>query len=236
MAVLAMTLTLMNWGSHAELVKAEEGKSNGTISVTGYGEIMVKPDVAYIQVGLETTGKTAKDSHDANAKQFAELSKVLKGLNIADKDIKTTNFNTYPDYEWINNKQELKGYRTQQMIQVTYRNLEQIGNVLDQLSTAGANRVQGVQFSSEKLEQYKLEALDKAMANAKGKADRLVKHAGSTIKGVISISESGSYTQPLYDRNVNISYSMAPDEKAVSTQIYSGEIKVEANVNVVYSY
>lgn len=235
-AMLAMALTMFNWSNQAEPVKAEEAKNNGTISVTGNGEILIKPDVAYIQVGLETTGKTAKESHDANAKQFTELSKVLKDLKIADKDIKTARFNTYPNYEWINNKQELKGYRTEQMIQVTYRDLNQIGNVLDQLATAGANRVQGVQFGSEKIEEYKLEALDKAMENARGKADRLAKHAGANIKGVISISESGSYYQPMYDYNVNIGYAMPAKEDAFSTQIYSGEIKVQANVSVSYSY
>ncbi len=235
-AMLALALTLFNWSNHAEPVNAEEVKQNGTISVTGQGEIMVKPDVAYIQVGLDTTGKTAKESHDANAKQFTELSKVLKDLKIAEKDIKTTRFNTYPNYEWINNKQELKGYRTEQMIQVTYRDLDKIGTVLDQLTTAGANRVQGVQFGSEKIEEYKLEALDKAMENARSKADRLVKHAGSKIKGVISISESGSYYQPMYDYGANIGFSMSTKEEAYSTQIYSGEIKVQANVSVSYTY
>lgn len=234
--VLALVMSVLNWSTLAGTVKAEEAIQFGTVSVTGLGEIMVKPDVAYIQVGLETVGNTAKESHDANAKQFTELSKVLKDLKIADKDIKTTSFNTYPNYEWINNKQELKGYRTEQMIQVTYRDLDQIGTVLDQLTTAGANRVRGVQFDSEKIEQYKLEALDKAMENARSKAERLAKHAGSKIKGVISISEGGSYYQPMYDYNVNIGFSMAAKENAASTQIYSGEIKVQANVNVTYSY
>ncbi len=231
--LIALSVTFFNWSSPTEQVNAEETKKFGTISVTGNGEITIKPDVAYIQVGLDTTGKTAKESHDANAKQFAEITNVLSDLKIAESDIKTTSFNTNPDYEWTNNSQVLKGYRTSQMVQVTYRNLDQLGNVLDKLSTAGANRVRGVQFGTEKLEEYKLEALDKAMENARSKADRLVKHAGSKIHGVVSISEGGSYYQPMYD-NVGISY--ATEAKAAPTQIFSGEIKVQANVSVTYSY
>lgn len=232
--LLALTLTIFNWSSPAVHVTAEEAKKFGTISVTGNGEITIKPDVAYIQVGLDTTGKTAKESHEANAKQFAAITKALSNLKIAEKDIKTMSFNTNPDYEWTNNSQVLKGYRTSQMVQITYRNLDQLGTVLDAVAAAGANRVHGVQFGTENLEEYKLQALDKAMENARSKADRLVKHAGSKIHGVVSISEGGAYYQPIMYDNMGISY--AAEGKAAPTQIYSGEIKVQASVSVTYSY
>jgi len=110
LTVLALSLSFYGLTRGVEQANAAEVTTIGTISVSGQGEMMVTPDVAYVQVGLETSGTTAKEAQDANAKQFANLSKALKELKIVDKDIKTTSFSTYPNYEWIKDKQELKGY------------------------------------------------------------------------------------------------------------------------------
>jgi len=235
-AMISFCFSVINISQHTETARAAENDNVGSISVTGRGEITVKPDVAYVQVGLQTTGATAKESHEANAKQFAEISKALKDLKIADKDVKTTRFSTYPNYEWINNKNELKGFITEQIIQITYRDIDQIGTLLDKLADAGANRVESIQYSSEKLEEYQLSAIDKAIDQARVKADRMASRIGVKIKGVASISENGVNSNPIYFNPSMISAKEMAFDSASSTQVYPGELKIEATVTVVYSY
>ena len=56
----------------------------------------------------------------------------------------------------------------------------------------------GVQFDTEKQDQYELQALDKAMANAKAKAETLAKAAGKQLKDVITISQNSMNAVPIY--------------------------------------
>jgi uncharacterized protein YggE len=232
--VIAFGFSFMGTTPKQELAQAAENSVARTLMVNGKGELFVKPDIAYIQLGLETIGATAKDAHSQNAKEFANIFNALKGLNIPEKDIKTVRFNTYPHYEWTNNKQELKGYKVEQILQVTYRDIDKIGTLLDKLSAAGVNRVENVQYSSEKLEDYQLQALELAIDNAKKKADRMAKKAGVQVTGVQQIIENGAYaSQIVVDSFKVMEKSM---DAGVTTQVYPGEMKIEANVSVTYTY
>lgn len=217
------------------IAQAAEDQGTNLIQVSGSGEVTVTPDLAILQFGVETTGSSAQLAHQENAKIFAKINETMAGLKVDKKDITTVRFNTYPIYDWSNNKQELKGYRVKQIIQVKYRDITAIGNLLDKVSQAGANRVENIMYTSEKMDEYRMMALEKAMENAKEKADRLAKKAGVSIKGVNRISEGGITPTPI--RYEDMSSKLTESAPAASsTQVYPGEMKIEASVNVVYTF
>jgi uncharacterized protein YggE len=205
-----------------------------TITVTGKGEIAVQPDIAYIQVGLQTTGKTAQEAQEKNAKQFKSIRDALSRMQVAAKDIQTVRYTTTPDYTWENNKQKFLGYQTEQIVQVKYRDLSKVGALIDTATAAGANRMESVSFSIEDTEKYKLEATDAAIDNARLKAERIAKRAGVKIKEIIQINDGTApdpilYTQPLMG-------SMADAKAEKSSQVYPGELKLQNTVTIVFSY
>ncbi|ERI11483.1 SIMPL domain-containing protein [Aneurinibacillus aneurinilyticus] len=208
-----------------------------TITVSGYGEVTVQPDIAYIQLGLNTTGKTAQEAQEKNAVQFKAIKTALEKRNVPAKDIQTVRFSTMPDYSWDNNKQQLRGYQVEQIIQVTYRDLAGVGPLMDAATAAGANRIDNVSFSSEKMEAHRLDATDAALDNARQKAERIAKRAGVTIKGAVQISDGTSPTPPIMYSQVRAD-SMPASEKAINggSQVYPGELKVGSSVTVTYSY
>lgn len=208
-----------------------------TITVSGYGEVTVQPDVAYIQLGLNTTGKTAREAQEKNAVQFKAIKAALEKRHVPAKDIQTVRFSTMPDYSWDNNKQQLKGYQVEQIIQVTYRDLAGVGPLMDAATAAGANRIDNVSFSSEKIEGYRLDATDAALDNARQKAERIAKRAGVTIKEAVQISDGTSPTPPIMYTQARAD-SISTSEKALSngSQVYPGELKVGSSVTVTYSY
>jgi uncharacterized protein YggE len=209
------------------------------ISVTGHGEIEVEPDVAYISLGVETEGKTANEAQQENAKVFAALEKVLtEKYEVDKKELKTTNFQVNPKYNYQDREEpKIVGYTASHMVQVTYRKLEEIGSLLDDASKAGANRIHNIQFSTEKTEQYQLEALEKAMGNAKVKADTIAKTMNKSIKGAVYVSDSGtSGGNPSIRGFANESAKMSMDSAGGSTSISGGQLKITAQVNVDYEF
>jgi len=209
-----------------------------TITVTGYGEVVVQPDIAYVQLGLHTTGKTAREAQEKNAKQFKAIHSALEKLNIPAADIQTVRLVTMPDYSWENNKQELKGYQVEQIVQVKYRNLAGISQLIDAATAAGANRIENVSFSSEKIEEYRMNAMDAALDNARLKAERMAKRAGVKIKETVQITDGIAPSPPVYLYNLPRTGSMsdAAKEESSGSRVYPGELKVGISVIVTYSY
>lgn len=205
-----------------------------TITVSGKGEMTVTPDVAYIQFGLNTEGKTAEEAQAANAKIFAKIKDVIKAKGLSEQDVKTVQFNTYPRYDWENEKNVFKGYQVEHTVQVTYRDMDSIGAFLDSLTAAGVNRIHNIQFGTEKTDEYELAVLEKAMENAEKKAAVLAKKAGKQVKAIVHIQEAGTTAPPVY-RN----YEMAESKEMsmdVQTSISQGSLKIQKQIQVVFEF
>lgn len=199
------------------------------IAVVGEGRVTVKPDVVYVQFGVETTGKTANEAVQKNAQIFEGVKAAIKKAGVEEKDIQTVQFNTYPVYD----NQKLTGYRVQNIVRITYRDVDRVGSLLDQLAAAGVNRMDSLAFSSEKIDEYKKQALSLAVQDARSKADALATAAGVRIKGVVSMAESGATQPPVFYLQKQMAADLA---KTAQTEISPGELKVEATVNVVYGF
>ncbi|MBP3967107.1 SIMPL domain-containing protein [Paenibacillus lignilyticus] len=208
-----------------------------TITVAGTGKLEAAPDVAYLSVAVEARAATAKEAQSKNATQFAGLKKVLfDTYKMNTKDVKTVGFYVQPEYEY-NSKDgtsKIKGYLSVHNIQITTRDLDGIGKLLDDLSASGANRVDGIQFNTEKQEQYEIQALEKAMTNAKAKAAALAKAAGKQVKEVISISQNGMSSGPIYYGRDQMAPEAAGMADKAETSVQTGVINVSADVTVVY--
>ena len=245
--VLAVTVLLtggtaaaavFSGGAHDASAQSEAGIVLGdkkVITVSGKGEFEVAPDVAYLDVAVETRAATAKEAQANNATKFAALEAVLyQKYAIGKPDVKTTGFSVHPEYKYADNQApKVIGYVAAHNIRITYRQLDKIGTLLDALSAAGANRMNGVQFDTEREDQYELQALEKAMANADGKAAVLAKASKRTLKGVLSVSQGGATAQPVYGM-VMEKMANAASDSAGGTSIQSGQITVRTDITVMY--
>ncbi|ANE46849.1 hypothetical protein SY83_11825 [Paenibacillus swuensis] len=207
-----------------------------TITVTGKGELKVEPDVAYISFGVATKGKTANEAQKANAAAYNKLTKVLfEQYKLAAADVKTSSFQVQPEYNYSEKEQKLIGYTANHMVQVTFRKIDGIGALLDAVSAVGANRVDHIQFDTEKKDEYELQALEKAMANAEGKAAVLAKASKRELKGVSNIIQQGAQAAPVYLQTEMLQKSMVADQ-AGGTSIQSGQITITTNVSVQFDF
>lgn len=206
-----------------------------SISVTGEGHSYAKPDQAQLSMGVVSEAKTAAIALKTNSEKMSNLIKTLTGKGIAEKDILTSNFSVNPQYRYdnVNNQQRqtLVGYQVSNEVQVKIRNLPALGDLLDAVVTAGANNVNGISFSLADPAPVLDQARQKAMADAKRKADLYATAAGVKAGRVLYVTESSGTIYP--PRPMMMGARMAAAEASVP--IAAGEQESTATITVVYA-
>lgn len=185
--LLAMALFA---SAHADL------PSPRVVQVTGQGEATVAPDLARLSMAIESRNlELAPAETKANEGTRAALA-ALKSLRIKDEDISTAGYSVNPEYDWVNNQQTLRGYLARREINVTVRDLNQIGDVMLKLSKAGVNQINPPVLESSQIKQTERLALSRAVQDATAQA-RVVAE-GLTVKlgQVRTINASSQGFQP----------------------------------------
>jgi len=203
-----------------------------TITISGEGKIKAIPDIATIQLGLSTEKKTVAAAQKENTDKMNQLIEQLKKQGVEKKDIQTTNYSIYPQYDWIEGKQTLRGYQVNETVTVKIRNLDKIGDILSMAGDLGLNQVGGLNFDIDEPEKLKQEARIKALENAKEKAKALAEIMGVKLGKVVSFTESSQTPYPIYK-----SYALegvGGGGSAPSPNIESGSTEITVNATVVY--
>lgn len=200
------------------------------ITVVGQGSARVEPDIARVSVGVETSAETIAEAVAENEAQMDAVLAALEAAGIAEKDIQTTNYSIsldrYPEpVPATSDKPAQPVYRVSNMVNVTVRDLENVGAVLDAVIEAGANNIWGVSFTVEDPSQAQGEARADAVANARERAEALAELSGVELGPVMSVSEvlSGGGVPMAYDavieRAAAGSGSISPGELEIGYQV-----------------
>lgn len=205
------------------------------LEVNGEGLVTVTPDLAYINIGVETEHKDASAAQAENAKLMTSVKKAIMNAGIAEDDMQTMNYSIYKTYNYYDDREREEVYKASNTLKVTVRDLDNLGDLIDVASKSGANQINSIQFTVEDEEQYYQEALILAMTNAKGKADAILGTMNKTAGTPVRISES-SYGGGLMRNSGAIAFSAKAEMMDYSTPIEAGDIEVTANVTVEYDY
>lgn len=204
------------------------------LTAAGEGKVMVKPDRATINMGVQTEDKDAKTAQTQNAQKMDAVMAKLKALGISDDDIKTSQYNVFPQYDYNDGKSTLRGYQVMNMVNVIVKDTAKLGDIIDQTVQAGANQMDNVAFTISEPDKYYNEAIAKAIEQAKEKANVMANTAGVKVKAIINVSEVAAGYQPVYGMG---GMEYAKDQAlaaAAPTPIASGQLEVKANVVVTF--
>ena len=207
-----------------------------TINVNGQSTIKAEADEVSVYVGIETTEKTSEESKNANAKISDNVLVVLKTAGIPEGDIETSSYYIYPEYDWSNNKQELVGYRTSNVLKITTKDFDKVGTIVDSSVDAGATTIQSINFelSQDKQNEVKTQAISKATEDAKVKAEATAQGLNARLGKVktVTIQYYNYYPFPIY---ASADDGAALDVKEVArTAIQPSSLDVSSTVNVVF--
>lgn len=199
--------------------------------VEGTGEVAVIPDIASISVGIEESGATLEAVQKSANEKSKTLVKALKDLGIDEKDIKTTNYSVFPEYDYQGRTPRITGYRVSISYQVKIKNFEKVNDVLVQVTSSGANVVGSVSFEvNDETKNKKLgEAREEAVKEAREKAQSLASAAGVTLGKILNISETQEAPSPIGLREADIGIGGAP---VPAPDITPGETQFSVSVFV----
>jgi uncharacterized protein YggE len=122
-----------------------------------------------------------------------------------------------------------RGYVARNLIEVRLDDILRVGEVIDVAVTSGVNSVQGVRFDLKNRPELEREALKRATADARQRAEAAAAGAGRTVDRVIRIEEPSSRPYPVRPEMM-MRQTMAADKQMESTPIVAGEIEIRSNV------
>ena len=164
-----------------------------TITVTGTGSVVSVPDRASFSFGVDTRGATAAAALASNAAAARAMIAALKAAGVAAADLQTTQVSLSP--QTSQDGTTIVGFAASSSVSATAA-LAKAGATVDAAVGAGATSVSGPVLSTADQASLEKQALAKAVADAKDKADALAAAAGLRLGAVRTIVE-GSAAAPL---------------------------------------
>lgn len=205
------------------------GPQNTGISVTGSGTVYGEPDLAVLELGVNIANESLSAASDEADRAVRAIIAALTGAGVDEKDIRTAYYNVWREDRFDpENAPTTPLYRVSNSLNVTVKDVTQVGELLAASLEAGANMVNSVQYTFSDPEKLASQARELAMQDAAAKAQQLADLAGVTLGPVLMISDTPSGGGPVMP--VDARYSMAEGSVPVS----GGQLSLSASVAVRY--
>jgi len=203
---------------------AQEPQNNLSIPhirVTGKAKTEVKPDIAFLTLGVVSEKPTPSDAVAQNAKSTSELVADIKGQGIDPKDIRTESLNLSkletlerdPRTNIIT-KRTVTGYQAKTLFRVQIHDVERAGEIVRHFIEHGANTYRNLHFWVSDRD-MRLDGLrENAVANARYQAELYAKGGRVKLGRLLTIN-----TSPNYGDNAAELRSAPPEGTQVVTPI-----------------
>jgi uncharacterized protein YggE len=201
-----------------------------TLRLSSRGEAHAAPDIATINLGVQTEAPSAAEALRQNRTQMTATIAALKAQGVLAKDIQTSGLNLNPQYAFHDNERHLTGYQASNVVAITVRDLGRLGATVDAVVAAGANQVNGVSFSLSDPQQAEDEARRAAVKALEAKAALYAEATGYHVARLVSLSDT--VTAPIVVRPMMM--TRYEDVAPRSTPTEPGELNVTANVSAVF--
>ena len=215
---------------------ADETPPRRTIEVTGQGEVKTAPDQAVVSFAVETTAPTAGAAVAENARKSSALADALKKEIGSNGKVSTTRYSLDPVYEQRERgagtaPPHITGYIARNQVRAETHATDSAGKLIDVATAAGANRVDGLEFTLEERSAAQSDALKRAGQDARRQAEAAATALAVTLGKVLSATVSGA---PIVAPRPYAMMRMATAEANAPTPVEAGDVTVTATLQVTY--
>lgn len=216
-----------------------DSQTDKVIHAAGSGNVIGTPDRAQVTLSVQTENTDVKAAQEENAVKMNKVIDALMAAGIPRDALKTTGYNIYTVYDDSGSgilNPKVKSYQVTNTLTITLHDVNKAGEIIDIAVANGANQANSIQFMLSDAQALALrnEALQKAIANARADADAVAGAMGVSITGTGSVDIYQGYTPTVYSNYAEDSARGA--KVAAATPIQSGDITVNAQVSVTYTY
>ncbi len=202
------------------------------LSLSADGEVRLVPDQATVSAGVVTQGETAAEAVRANANAMSRVFRELRRAGVAERDMQTSRLSVNPIYSRPERSSgaspRITGYEARNTVSAMVREIDEVGAVIDAVFDAGANTLDGVNFSSSQADAARDEARRLAVAALYARRDLYAQAAGFEIVRLMNFAESGGF-QPM-----PVPMMARAESFDASTPVAAGELVVRASVSAVW--
>ncbi|HVA41112.1 MAG TPA: SIMPL domain-containing protein [Candidatus Binataceae bacterium] len=214
-------------------LQTPQPQGSRTIQVTGSGEAHVAPDVASLNLAIETHAPTAQQSAGQNAALAQKVVDALTTKLEGKGKVWTGGYSLYPEYNEPrpNEKPAVTGYRAENSITVETGEIGMLGGLIDTAIDAGANRINFLNFTLRDESQARSQAIALAAKDAQAQAESLAKSLGVKLGPVVkATTEAENRPMPVMRMGaMAMSASMG-----APTPVQPNEVTVPATVSITY--
>jgi uncharacterized protein YggE len=205
-----------------------------TLNIAGNAEVHAVPDAALVSTGVVSESETAAAALKANSAALARVIDAIRSAGVEPKDLQTGGLSLEARYyrsdkPSTTDRPRIIGYAAANEVTLRVRDLGKLGDLLDKVAVAGANRINGIEFIVSNQEGLLDEARRKAVADAKDKADLYARAAGFTLGKVMSLTEESLPSPPRPMGRAVAASAAAP------VPVEAGEMTLSVRVRVVWS-
>ncbi|MEO8396745.1 MAG: SIMPL domain-containing protein [Chloroflexota bacterium] len=197
-----------------------------TISVSGEGTVYAAPDIAYLEVGVQTVDADLAKSFSQTGDKIGAVLAALKALGIEDKDLQTSGVNVTPQNQYDNNGNMtgVSSYTVSNSVEVTIRKIDQVEAV--------ANSINSLTFGIEDTSALEQQARSQAVAQAKDRAEQLATALGVTVGKPLTVAELSinNAPQPIYKATFAALASTGGGQP-----VSQGQLGVTVDVQITFS-
>ena len=223
-----------NLTSSTSLNNTTNGTISRSIQVTGFGEVSLEPNIATFSINVVTQRDNASLAREDSARKLNQLFASLKSFGIEQKDIMTTTYSLYPEYVYEKNKiRRIEAFNVSNNLNVKVRQLGRLGSVIDGVIKldSGDIRINNISFNVDNSTIYEDQARESAIKDAIAKASKIAKNANVQLGPPMLIVD----VEPFSNVNpIGVQRAMMAEMDSTPTTIATGQIIIEANVQVTF--
>ncbi|MBO5568945.1 MAG: SIMPL domain-containing protein [Clostridia bacterium] len=204
--------------------------ADSEIRVTGTGEVLIPADTAVVSLGVSAADKDVRTAQGMANEAIAAIRSALIEGGIAEEDINTDYINIYAMYDYGSGSEQITGYNANSTLAIRVKDIDRVGEVIDLAFGAGANTLNGINFSATDTTVAKEKAMRLAVADAQAKADVLADAAGLQIRGIEDIAEQNTYS---YDKGVVNNFDVV-EASAAGTVVQAAKLTVSSSIVIAF--
>jgi uncharacterized protein YggE len=204
-----------------------------TIAVTGVVKMTVKPDMAEVRIGVVTEGLDVRKIKSENDRRVRAIFDALERIGIAQRNVKTTNLQISPVYDYSNGRSALIAYKMRNAVIITITDLDSVEAVINESVESGGNTVEQLVFQRSNQEQLYDSLRLEAARNARTRADAVSGALGAKVLRPISININMYPNRDYIAEALSLNAGIRPSG-GTSTPISGGTLELVATVEVTF--
>jgi uncharacterized protein YggE len=232
--VLTVSLMLIAQSAFAQCPSARD---RNLILTDGMAEVTGQNDSAKVSVAVVAQGRNLEQVSLENAGKTKAVIHAIKGLNIKDLKLKTSDYRVTPQRDYKASPPKIKGYEVHNAIEITLEGFEpeplskNVSMIIGKALESGSNTINHIQFYIKNKSVLEKQALKQSTRQAMDRARTLAEAAGVKLKRIVSLS-----TQPIHipTRQHMLRAAGMKTEASAAPPIEIGESQIRVQVSIAY--